>query len=25
MSEHRPYTKEDGALIYVKVGHLAEA
>jgi anti-sigma factor ChrR (cupin superfamily) len=23
MSEHCPYTKEDGALIYVKVGHLA--
>ena len=22
MSEHCPYTKEDGALIYVKVGHL---
>lgn len=22
MSEHQPYTKEDGALIYVKVGHL---
>ncbi|MDC0644906.1 cupin domain-containing protein [Alphaproteobacteria bacterium] len=22
MSEHRPYTKDDGALIYVKVGHL---
>ncbi|WP_096086245.1 cupin domain-containing protein [Agaribacterium haliotis] len=24
MSEHTPYTKEDGALIYVKVGHLSE-
>jgi len=23
MSEHQPFTKEDGALIYVKVGHLA--
>jgi anti-sigma factor ChrR (cupin superfamily) len=23
LSEHCPYTKEDGALIYVKVGHLA--
>lgn len=23
MSEHQPYTKEDGALIYVKVGHLS--
>ena len=22
MSEHQPFTKEDGALIYVKVGHL---
>lgn len=24
MSQHTPFTKEDGALIYVKVGHLAE-
>ena len=24
MSYHEPFTKEDGALIYVKVGHLAE-
>jgi anti-sigma factor ChrR (cupin superfamily) len=24
LSEHRPFTREDGALIYVKVGHLAE-
>ncbi len=23
MSEHTPFTKEDGALIYVKIGHLA--
>ena len=22
LSQHQPYTKEDGALIYVKVGHL---
>lgn len=24
LSEHTPFTKEDGALIYVKVGHLAD-
>jgi len=24
LSEHCPYTKDDGALIYVKVGHLAQ-
>lgn len=24
MSEHRPFTKDDGALIYVKVGHLVD-
>ena len=24
LSQHTPYTKEDGALIYVKVGHLAD-
>ena len=25
LSQHAPFTKEDGALIYVKVGHLPEA
>jgi len=25
LSEHRPFTKEEGALIYVKVGHLLES
>jgi anti-sigma factor ChrR (cupin superfamily) len=24
LSQHKPYTKDDGALIYVKTGHLPE-